>query len=440
MKYVFIEIANVFLEIMIISIYLKGLFQNYEKKTIFIYLYYSVAAIGLCILSNFLDNPLYRLGFAFLIIFLIAKRLFNTKWITAFYSALLFCAISVIVDIVCSGIISLFGLPTASLMIYGNNRILFIVFAKLIESFCIFLAIKLSKWKKSQDSLIAAIPLLLCQISSIFVCYIMYLAAVKTAEDVSFSFIAGAVGILYINIVIFLYVERIKEVSEIKRQNEMAELQYKSKLEYFEQIKEDQDETRALWHDIKKYLLTINELMSRNDITRAKECINQVTDFFENIGNVVDVGNTVVSAVLNHSIQKARRMSIDTELDVRIQPDLNISAADLSVIIGNTFDNAIEACGMLSDENKKISVQLIQKNNILFYEIKNPYAQITAPVKKDRKMHGFGLRNVKRCIEKYKGSFIIDSVDSEFKVSIHINIPSQAAYVNLANHKDKTVV
>lgn len=436
MKYIFIEIANVILEITIISIYLKGLFQNYEKKTIIIYLYYSVAAIGLCLLSNDQINPLYRLGFAFLIIFLIAKQLFNTKWITAFYSALLFCAISVIVDIICSGIISLFGLPTASLMVYGNNRILFIVFAKLIETFCIFLAIKLSKWKKSQDSLVGAIPLLLCQISSIFVCYVMYLAAVKTAEEVSFTFIAGAVGIFYINIVIFLYVERIKEVSEIKRQNEIAELQYKSKLEYFEHVKEDQDETRALWHDIKKYLLTVNELISRNDIAGAKACINQVTDFFGNIGNVVDVGNTVVSAVLNHSIQKARRIGIDIELDVRIQPDLNISAADLSVIIGNTFDNAIEACGGLNDENKKISVQLIQKSNILFYEIRNPYTQNTEPIKKDRKMHGFGLRNVKRCIEKYKGSIIIDSDDSEFKVSIHINIPSQTAiHSNLMNHK-----
>lgn len=431
MAYIFVDIATVFLEIALLSIYLNGLFQDYEKNFKNFLFYYSIAIIGLCVLNNHEINPLLRLGYAFINIFFIAKRIFKAKWMAAFYSALLFSAINVVVDIVCSGIISLFGLPPVSLYVYGNNRILFIVLAKLVELFCIFLVIKLSKWKNSQDSLIGAIPLLLCQISSIFICYIMYLAAVKTADEISISFIAGGVGILYINIVIFLYVERIKEVSEIKKQNEMAELQYKSKLEYFEQVKEDQDETRALWHDIKKYLITMNDLMSINDIARAKECINQVTDFFENIGNVVDVGNTVVSAVINHSVQKARRMSIDTELDVRVLSDLNVSAGDLSVIIGNTFDNAIEACCGLSDENKKISFQLIQKNNILFYEIKNPYEQKPAHAKEDQKMHGFGLKNVKRCIEKYKGSIIIDTVNAEYKVSIHINIPCHTSSAQL---------
>jgi sensor histidine kinase regulating citrate/malate metabolism len=103
---------------------------------------------------------------------------------------------------------------------------------------------------------------------------------------------------------------KIKEVGEIRRQNELADLQYQLKVDYFNQIKEDQANTRALWHDIRKYLNTMNELMSRNDIDNARECITQVTDLFEGIGNVVDVGNTIISAVLNASIQKARRMNM----------------------------------------------------------------------------------------------------------------------------------
>ena len=56
----------------------------------------------------------------------------------------------------------------------------------------------------------------------------------------------------------------------MRRQNELADLQYQLKVDYFNQIKEDQANTRALWHDIRKYLNTMNELINRNDIENAR--------------------------------------------------------------------------------------------------------------------------------------------------------------------------
>jgi two-component system sensor histidine kinase AgrC len=435
--YIAIEIATAILETFILSIYLKGLYQSYKRKPFFVLAAYAVSGIFLCFLSLAPNTipliPFIRLGYGFLSFLILTKLLFDVKWLTAVYTALLLCAISIIVDNICSGIILAFGVSSDLLFDYGNTRIWYIVLAKLVQIFCVYLVIKLSQWRKSQESLVNAVPLLLCQVFSIFICYIMYLGALKAASAVTVSFIVGAVGILYINIIIFLYVERIKRVSEIKRQNELAEQQYKSKLEYFEQVKDDQQETRALWHDIRKYLNTMNDLMNRNDIGSARECIGQVSELFAGIGKVVDVGNTVVSAVLNHSVQKARRLEIETELDVRVRPDLNMSAADLSVIIGNTFDNAIEACEKLQKENRKISLQLIEKNAILFYEITNPFAAENAAGKKDSKRHGFGLKNVRRCVDKYKGTMNIDTAGAVFRVSIHMNIPPENASVQLVS-------
>jgi sensor histidine kinase regulating citrate/malate metabolism len=154
----------------------------------------------------------------------------------------------------------------------------------------------------------------------------------------------------------------------------------------------------------------------------------QVTELFDGIGRVVNVGNTVVSAVLNASIQKARRMNIETELDIRVQPDLNISAADLSVIVGNTVDNAIEACALAEAGERKISLQLLQKGAMLYYEIKNPIKKQDPEAEteeKNPKLRGYGLRNVKRCIDKYKGTMNIYSGDTYFAVSIHMNIPTE---------------
>jgi sensor histidine kinase YesM len=412
---------------LVLSIFLKGLYQDYVKGGFVIFTSYVVAGLILCVLSVLHVPPILRLGYAFITFFTLPMLLFGVKSMNAFYSAMLLCVINIIVDYAISGVIVFFGIAADTLEVYGNNRVLFIVVAKLVQFFLIFLVIRLSNRKKSRGSLIEAVPLLMCQVFSVFVCYLMYLAVHNSATQITWSFIIGAIGILYINITIFIYVERIKEVGEIKRQNELADLQYKLKVDYFNQIKEDQANTRALWHDIKKYLNTMNELICRNEFDHARECITQVEGLFGGLGNVVDVGNTVISAVLNASIQRARRMNISTDLDIRVRPDLNISAADLSVIIGNTVDNAVEACALLEEGDKEISIQLIQKGALLYYEIKNPYKKRDDETELEdngRKLHGYGLKNVKRCIDKYNGTMSIYSCETHFVVSIHMNIPA----------------
>ncbi len=424
--FIAIEFAAAILEMLILSIFLRGMNQNYVKSNFFVWASYIVTGIVRCLLGAFSASPMILLGFNFLSYFILSMLLFGSKWLNAFYGALLLCGINITVEYTISGLMMFYGIQAETLTGYGNIRVFYIVLGKLFQFLLIIMVIRLTKWKKSQDSLMEAVPLLLCQVFSIIVCYFMYLAVREEAAQLTWSFIVGAVGILYINIVIIIYVERIKTASEMKRQNELAELQYRMKVDYFNQIKEDQDKTRALWHDIRKYLNTMNELICRNDIVHARECIAQVSVLFDDLGNIVDVGNTVVSAVLNASIQKARRMKIETELDIRVRPDLNISAADLSVIIGNTVDNAIEACLRLIEGRRRISIQLIQKGALLYYEIKNPYGEHARESEQDEKntdIHGYGLKNVARCIDKYKGKMNIDIDQTHFTVSIHINIP-----------------
>lgn len=93
---------------------------------------------------------------------------------------------------------------------------------------------------------------------------------------------------------------------------------------------------------------------------------------------------------------------------------------DLNIIIGNTFDNAIEECATLVNRNPdtepEIKVSLIQMNDMLFFEITNPCAQVSH--KKPGSIHGYGLQNARRCVEKYNGSMSNGVVDGQYRVSI----------------------
>lgn len=134
----------------------------------------------------------------------------------------------------------------------------------------------------------------------------------------------------------------------------------------------------------------------------------------------VDVGNTVVDSILSDTVRRAGDADIDLRLNVWVAPELNIPPADLYIIIGNTLDNALAACGGLPKDKRVIELLLRQSNHLLYYELKNPYLPDDPPKKGG--IHGYGLRNVRACVEKNKGAIDISTADGVFTVSVQLNV------------------
>lgn len=89
---------------------------------------------------------------------------------------------------------------------------------------------------------------------------------------------------------------------------------------------------------------------------------------------VVDVNNRVVSVILGEYVQEARKEDIQLELDVQVPTELPVCASDLYILLGNTLDNAIDACCPLPQADGKITIRLVLHNRVLFYRIESPYA------------------------------------------------------------------
>ena len=100
-----------------------------------------------------------------------------------------------------------------------------------------------------------------------------------------------------------------------------------------------------------------------------------------------------------------------------------ISAVDLYVIIGNTFDNAIEACVSLPEEFRHINLKLRMQKSMLLYSIENPYVEKKLHLQ--GKYHGYGLKNVQKCVEKYHGTMSV-SHDTSFVCTIRLNCSDPA--------------
>ena len=132
------------------------------------------------------------------------------------------------------------------------------------------------------------------------------------------------------------------------------------------------------------------------------------------------MNNRAVSVILNEYLTAANDIQAKLAFDVQVPSELFVTAADLYILLGNTLDNALDACMCLPETQREIRLQLRQHNDILFYRITNPCATEQTE-KKYSQFHGYGLRNVGQCVEKYHGSLSITKENGQFVVEMRLN-------------------
>lgn len=201
---------------------------------------------------------------------------------------------------------------------------------------------------------------------------------------------------------------------------ELTEQHYHLQIEYYQQLLEKQQETKALWHDIKKYTAAMQAVAAQNDSEQLRQIAQAAEDAYERVKDISAVGNPVVDALLNQYLRSAKENQIQVLLDITIPEVLAISTLLLSVVIGNTFDNAIEACRLINPEKREIHLQLRKQNRILFYSIENPYIDAVTQLRVGKHMVT-GLKNVERAVNQNNGNFQLEKVDGNFIVQIRLN-------------------
>ena len=338
-------------------------------------------------------------------------------WQAIFASAAFFTLIAV-VEVLAMLLIGLRIPDTEILMQAGAARLIYVVFSNLIQIPLVVLISHFFSRKENVLRILWLLPIIAIQIASIAVCYVVqYHAADENFPD---YLIGLMVVLLLMNILIVFYVEALRKNEQEKFRAEFNEQQYRLQMEYYQQLKERQEETRALWHDIKKYILAMQAVAERGNSEELHKIVRDATDAFERSKNISTIGNPVVDALLNQYLHTAEENGIKVTLDVTIPEVLSISPLSLSILIGNTFDNAIEACCGLPPEQRKIHLQLRKQYRSLFYRLDNPYSGTSRSLRVGSH-HGYGLKNVKRVVRESDGDFYAEKKNGTFTVKVRLN-------------------
>ncbi len=202
-------------------------------------------------------------------------------------------------------------------------------------------------------------------------------------------------------------------------QRELIETHYREVENMYRQI-------RGWRHDYRNHIQMMKVLAANGDMDALKAYLDELDTDLNTVDTVVKTGNPMADAILNSKISLARSRNIPTQVDAHIPVKLKMSELDLCCIIGNLFDNAMEASMALPEEKRMIRVYMDMKGTQLYISFTNfTAAKRLSKVGKGFKTskgegHGFGLVRIDDIVSRYDGYLSRNSEDGAFTTEILI--------------------
>lgn len=183
-------------------------------------------------------------------------------------------------------------------------------------------------------------------------------------------------------------------------------------------------QTRGWRHDYRNHIQVLKSYLAMGDIEAASHYLDALDADLNTVDLAMKTGNKMTDIILNSKISLARSKNIQVVADAHVPVELSTAEIDLCIIIGNLFDNAIEACMALPKEERMIRVYMEMKNTLLYISFTNSTA-----LKKQKKVngrffsskgegHGYGLVRIDTIIDRYQGYISRNSEDGAFTTEV----------------------
>lgn len=233
-----------------------------------------------------------------------------------------------------------------------------------------------------------------------------------------------AVSIISIVVVIVLY-QDIKAKQEENRQAESLAIQIGNIRRHIGRVEDLYQGIRGVRHDMTNHILTLERLYEEN---RVKEAIAYGTELKTTLAGMsgeMASGNAVTDVILQEQKREAEKLQISFRSEFYYPKDTAINAFDISVILNNALQNAIEYAQQ--SKTPYLSIRSYHRNNAYMIEVCNSFdgelqwdTESGLPVTSKEKAdgHGYGLLNIRRVARKYSGDIAIDVKDGEFCLSV----------------------
>lgn len=199
----------------------------------------------------------------------------------------------------------------------------------------------------------------------------------------------------------------------------IMELQTEQSERHLDEVRSIHKEMRGYKHDFHNHLQTLKGQIEAGEIQRALRYIDELDVKIQQVDTLLRTGNVSMDAILSAKIAKAKSASISVDVKANIPDNLTLSDVELSIIIGNLLDNAIEACLELPEDGRFIRLYIAMKGPMLYFSMMNSSGNKQMKVgrlfsTKKEGLHGFGLHRAASIIADHDGWCKFNSEDGAF--------------------------
>lgn len=205
------------------------------------------------------------------------------------------------------------------------------------------------------------------------------------------------------------------ERGAIERENEQIEYILEQERKQFESFRDGVDYLNIKCHDLKHQIHQLKQTAA----VRA-ETIADLEDGISQYESYSNTGFPALDIILGEKYLACKVKGIEFTALVDGEKLSRLSEPDIYSLFGNALDNAVECEEKRPEGSRLIHLSIKDIGNMLFIRVENAYdgPKITdgeiETSKDDKRHHGFGIKSMRRIVEKYGGEMDVNTANGLF--------------------------
>lgn len=215
---------------------------------------------------------------------------------------------------------------------------------------------------------------------------------------------------------------------ELEEKNRRLQEKLSAMEKLYEEMQEEIEITKKYRHDMKKHIHLLEGLLAKyNDAE-----ISSVSAFPQKFNGLPQKNmyceNIFIDTICTLKKKQCAEKGITMFVDIHFEEFVPMKEMDISGLLQNLLDNAIEASERIKGKNKKEIYLLIMENTegwILKVSnfCDNPEQINFQTTKRDKKNHGYGIGIICDIVKQYNGTIKYVKSEEEKQVTVHIFFP-----------------
>ena len=233
-------------------------------------------------------------------------------------------------------------------------------------------------------------------------------------------------GCLVLDVYIVVVFYRISIVRKTEKENALLQQQSEMQLEVYSDLQQRYQNSMRTIHDAKRHVRALESLIQSDHLAEAQQYKESLFQKLNELQPSIQCDNPLLSAILNHVFLKTEQRHIALKMDLQGEEQLSMLAGvDLTTIVSNLLDNAVDAVSELPEEQRYIHFAVAFQMGEIMIHVENPTKndlkrEGNTVVSTKEGHFGLGLKNVGMVVKKYKGDFKTDVKDGTFIAAITI--------------------